>query len=107
MPYKVETQPTHCPVCGRIMSIVHDRKGFSVQACYTHGVFVVDKPTNDTWVLESFDVDMMPIKRRWYTVDRHEPLTIQRYRDMLKWANLRRLEERGKTVLKGALPEEP
>ncbi len=96
MVYKEETQPTSCPLCGRNMRIINDRVDFSIQACYTHGVFVVDKPTNDTWALEGFDNNMTPIRRRWYTVD-NKSLTIDQYRDMVKKANLKRLEERSAT----------
>jgi len=97
MTYKEETKATNCPLCGRNMTIIHDLANFSIQACHTHGVFVVDKPTKDVWVLEGFDNNMAPIKRKWYTVDKHKPLTIDQYRDMVKRANLKRLEEKSTT----------
>ena len=95
MTHKEETQPTNCPLCGRSMSIVNDLKEFSIQFCNTHGIYGVDKSTNDTWVLEGFDINMVPIKLKWYTIENHKPLTLDRYRDMVKRANLKRLEDRG------------
>jgi len=94
MVYREETKLANCPLCGRNMKMINDLRDFSIQACYTHGVFVVDKPTNDTWILEGFDKNMVPIKRKWYTVDNHKPLTLDRYRDMVKKANFKRLEEK-------------
>lgn len=76
------------------MSIVNDLKDFSIQICHTHGIFGVDKPTKDTWFLEGFDANMAPIKRKWYTIENPKPLTIIQYREMVKWANLKRLEDR-------------
>ena len=93
--YKDEgAQLTNCPLCGRNMALIHDLANFSVQLCYTHGVFVVDKPTRDVWVLEGFEGEMVPIKRKWYTVENFRPLTLNKYRDMVKRANLKRLEEK-------------
>lgn len=83
-----------CPLCGRNMAVIHNRGDFTVQDCRIHGVFVVDKPTKDTWVLDGFDAEMAPIRRKWYMVENHVPLTLERYREMVKRANLRRLEER-------------
>ena len=94
MAYRDETQPTNCPLCGRNMSIVNGLKDFSIQFCYTHGIYGVDKATNDAWILEGFDSKMAPIKRKWYTIENHRPLTMSRYRDMVKRANLKRLEEK-------------
>jgi hypothetical protein len=91
---KEEIQSTNCPLCGKDMMMVHDLKDFSIQFCHTHGVFVVDKPTNDTWALEGFDNKMIPIKRKWYTIDNFKPLTLDQYRDMVKNANFRRLQEK-------------
>jgi hypothetical protein len=91
--YREEIQSTNCPLCGRSMSIVNGLKDFSIQFCRTHGIFGVDKTTNDVWVLEGFGSNMAPIKRKWYTIENHKPLTIDRYREMVKWANLKRLED--------------
>jgi len=96
--FKNETQPTNCPLCGKNMMMVHDLKDFSIQICNTHGVFVVDKPTNDTWALEGFDDKMGPIKRKWYAIDNYRPLTLNQYRDMVKKANLKRLEEKSRAA---------
>ena len=94
MTYKEEIQLTNCPLCGRHMQLIKDLKGLSIQYCNTHGVFAVDNPTNDTWAIEGFDNKMTPIKRKWYTVENYKPLTLEQYRDMVKWANLKRLEEK-------------
>jgi hypothetical protein len=94
MTYKEETQTTNCPLCGKEMMMIHDLKGFNIQLCRTHGIFVVDKPTKDTFVLEGFDNKMMPIKRKWYTVDSFKPLSLEQYREMVKNANFKRLEEK-------------
>ncbi|MCX6648374.1 MAG: hypothetical protein NTV61_03170 [Candidatus Bathyarchaeota archaeon] len=92
MTYKNELQTTNCPLCGRHMTLINDLKDFSIQHCNAHGVFAVDDSTNDTWAIEGFDDEMMPIKRRWYTIDNYKPLTLEQYRDMVKRANFRRLE---------------
>ena len=85
---------TNCPLCGRNMTLVHNLTNFSIQLCYSHGIFVVDKPTRDVWVLEGFEGAMVPIKRKWYMVENLKPLTLDKYRDMVKRANLKRLEEK-------------
>lgn len=92
MDFREETPPTNCPLCGRTMILVNDLKGFSVQLCRVHGIFGVDKPTNDVWVFEGFEISMAPVKRKWYLVENHRPLTIDQYREMVKNANYRRLE---------------
>ena len=94
MAHREETQPTYCPLCGRNMLIVKGLKDFSIQFCYTHGIYGVDKATMDTWVLEGFDINMSPIKRKWYTIENHKPLTMDKYRNMVKWANHKRLEDK-------------
>ena len=94
MTYNEEIQSTNCPLCGRHMQLIKDLKDLSIQYCNTHGVFAVDNPTNDTWAIEGFDNKMMPIKRKWYTVANFKPLTLEQYRDMVKRANLKRLEEK-------------
>ena len=66
------------------MSVVNDLKDFTIQFCYTHGIYGVDKATNDAWVLEGFDGNMAPIKRKWYTIENHKPLTMDRYRGMVE-----------------------
>ena len=78
------------------MTIINDLVDFSIQACYTHGIFVVDNLTRDVWVLDGFDCNMVPIRRKWHTVDNHKPLTIDKYRDMVKRANFKRLEKKSK-----------
>ncbi len=92
--YREGTKTTNCPLCGRTMGLVNDLAHFTVQFCRIHGVFLVDKPTDDVWILDGFDVEMAPIRRKWYEVENHKPLTLERYREMVKWANLRRLEGR-------------
>jgi hypothetical protein len=94
MAHREEINPTNCPLCGRTMAIINNIKDFTIQVCDTHGVFVVDTPTRDTWILEGFDKNMVPIRRKWYTVDNHRPLTIAQYREMVKRANYKRLEEK-------------
>jgi hypothetical protein len=90
--FKEETQSTNCPLCGRKMRIINDLKEFSIQFCQSHGIYGVDKPTNDAWVLEGFDIHMVPIKSKWYMVENHRPLNLDQYREMVKQANVRRLE---------------
>jgi hypothetical protein len=46
------------------------------------------------WVLEGFEINMDPIKRKWYTIENHKPLTMDRYRFMVKWANHKRPGDR-------------
>jgi hypothetical protein len=94
---KNEIQPTNCPLCGRLMTPIKGLKDVSIQHCNSHGVFVVDNSTNDTWAIEGFDDEMMPIKRRWHTVDNYRPLTLEQYREMVKMANYRRLEGKSKS----------
>jgi hypothetical protein len=94
MENREETPPSNCPLCGRSMSIVNDLKDFSIQFCHTHGIYGVDKATKDTWVLEGFDINMAPIKRKWYTIENHKPLKLDQYRNMVKLANLKRLENK-------------
>ena len=45
------------------------------------------------WVLEGFEINMAPIKRKWYTIENHKPLTMDRIRFMVKWAYHKRLED--------------
>jgi hypothetical protein len=94
MAYREEINPTNCPLCGRDMTIINKLKDFTIQACNTHGVFVVDTLTRDTWILEGFEKNMAPIKRKWYLVESHKPLTVVQYREMVKKANYKRLEEK-------------
>jgi hypothetical protein len=90
--FKEETPTTNCPLCGRQMSMINDRKEFSIQVCQVHGIYGVDKPTNDVWVLEGFDINMNPIKIMWHTVENRRPLSLEKFREMVKLANLKRLE---------------
>ena len=94
MAYRDEINPTNCPLCGRVMMVVNKLKDFSIQGCNSHGIFVVDNLTRDTWVLDGFENDMTPIKRKWYLVENHKPLTMVQYREMVKKANYKRLEEK-------------
>jgi hypothetical protein len=90
--FKEETKTANCPLCGRQMSMINDLKEFSIQLCNIHGIYGVDKPTNDVWVLQGFDINMIPIKVKWYTIDDHRLLTLDKYREMVKLANVKRLE---------------
>jgi len=90
---KEELHSTNCPLCGRTMDIVNELPGFIIEICSVHGIFGVDKPTKDVWILDGFDLNMAPIKRKWYTVENHKALTLPRYREMVKLANLLRLEK--------------
>lgn len=92
MDFREEPPSTNCPLCGRNLTLVNDLKGFSIQLCRVHGIFGVDKPTNDVWVLEGFEIDMAPISRKWYLIDNHRPLTLDQFRELVKNANYRRLE---------------
>ncbi len=83
----------HCPYCGRGMAVINRLTDHTIQVCNTHGVFSVDRGTKDVWVLDGFEKDMTPIRRRWYLTESHKPLTVQKYREMVKLANYRRLEE--------------
>lgn len=76
------------------MGIITKKSDFYIQACHIHGVFVVDKPTLDTYILEGFDIDMTPIKSKWHTVENYRPITVAKYRELVKWANHRRLEQK-------------
>lgn len=91
--FKEDVPSTNCPLCGRTMDIVSELTGFNIEICRIHGIFVVDKPTKDVWVLDEFDINMVPIRRKWYTVENHKALTLPRYREMIKLANYRRLEK--------------
>ena len=91
--FRDDVRSTNCPLCGRTMDIVSELPGFNIEICRVHGIFGVDKPTKDVWILDEFDINMAPIKRKWYTVENHKALTLPRYREMVKLANYRRLEK--------------
>ncbi len=84
-----------CPYCGRSMFVLNRLKSYTMQVCNSHGVFSVDRGTGDVWVLEGFEGDMTPIRRRWYLIENHVPMSVAKYREMIKIANYRRLEEKG------------
>jgi hypothetical protein len=76
------------------MAIVNKLKENSVQFCSNHGIFVVESQTRDTYILEGFDENMVPIKQKWYIVENFKPLDIAKYREMVKFANYKRLEKK-------------
>ncbi len=83
-----------CPYCGKEMRALNRLKTQTIEVCNTHGVFSVDSGTGDVWVLDGFEEDMTPIRRRWYLIENHVPLTVIRYREMVKMANYKRLENK-------------
>jgi hypothetical protein len=91
---KLEVQSANCPLCGRNMGIVNELKEVSIQVCDSHGVFVVESQTRDTFILEGFDENMVPLKQKWYLVENFKPISLTKYREMVKLANYKRLENK-------------